>query len=118
MNNYNNRETNDVLWVNMQIFLRLTQRQAVLGSRVLDMSRCYFDKSKKLDLDAREYHLSGLLVNDIDLTYDLLVNYADAFLRLRSDSGNYSFLHSFLEEYFCRKFVNHVKPEDIHIEAR
>lgn len=115
VNNYNNRETNDVLWTNMQILLRLTNTQASLARRVIQISLNYFEKAKKCDLEAKEYHLAGLIVNDMDITTHMLENYVDTFLRLRSDSGNYSFLHSFFEKYFCSKYADQFNPEEIHL---
>lgn len=71
VNNYSNKENNDVLWVNMSIFWDLISRQVLLANTVIEQALVYFDRAQKFDLEAREYHLSGLLINDMEITVNL-----------------------------------------------
>ncbi len=108
----------DLLWVNQQIFYALASTHMHLAQGILMEAIDYYDTTGKLDLEPRLIHLANLLINDMNISLDLLSSYADSFLRLKTDLTNYSFLHSFLEQNFITRNKDIFEEKALPQEAR
>lgn len=62
-------------------------------------------------------HTANLLINDMNISLELLNGYSRTFMTLKPDSSNYLFLHSFLEDYFRSRSENVYPSEEDMLRA-